>query len=145
VTTNDGGNWTDITAGTVGTFGRYVASLAVNPANAQDVVVAFSGFTNGTGGHVYRSTNGGAGWRDISARLPDSPVNSVLRDPSSPDTLFIGGDQGFFFTSDGGATWGRHPTGLPNVVIDQLFSDANFTTLIAATHGRGMFTLSLSR
>jgi hypothetical protein len=34
---------------------------------------------------------------------------------------------------------------LPNVVIAQLFSDSNFTTLIAATHGRGMFTLSLSR
>jgi len=58
--------------------------------------------------------------------------------------MYIGADDGFFATTDGGAHWTSYQTGLPNVVISQLFTDASFTTVIAATHGRGMFTLPVS-
>jgi photosystem II stability/assembly factor-like uncharacterized protein len=147
VTTNDGGSWTDITAGTVGTtgpFGRYVTALAVNPTNASDVDVAFSGFSGATGGHVYNSTNGGKTWSDFSTGLPDTPVNAIVRDPTNAPVRYLGTDVGFFFTTDGGASWQQDQTGLPNTSINQLFTDKNFTTFVAATHGRGMFTLPVS-
>jgi photosystem II stability/assembly factor-like uncharacterized protein len=144
-TTNDGGSWTNITAGTVGVTGRYVTSLGVDSANPQDVVVTFSGFANSTGTgigtHVYRSPNGGATWSDISIGLPDSPVNSVLRNPLVSNAFYIGADDGFWYTTNGGITWLNYQNGLPNSPINQLFADGNFTTIFAATAGRGMATL----
>lgn len=144
-TNNDGGTWTDITAGTVGTTGRYVSSIGVDRANPRDVVATFSGFANpngtGTGTHVYHSMDGGTTWTDISVGLPDSPVNSVLRNPFVPSAFYIGADDGFWYTTNGGATWANYQTGLPNSPINQLFADGNFTTIFAATAGRGMATL----
>lgn len=144
-TTNDGATWTERTAGTVGTLGYYVTALAVSPTNPLDVVVTFSGFDGaGNGGHVYRSTNGGASWQDVSKLLPDTPVSSVLRNPTSPTTFYLGTDTGFFFTINGGASWQRYQLGLPGAPIDQLFADGSFSTFVLATHGRGMFTLPTS-
>jgi hypothetical protein len=149
-TANNGLAWTEITTGTVGTSGRYVTQLSVYPTDPQDVVVSFSGFANatgtGSGTHLYRSLDGGTAWTDISTGLPDSPANSVLRNPTHANVLYLGSDTGFFYTlnSNSGAatTWTQYQGGLPNVVIDQLFTDANFTTFVAATHGRSMFTLA---
>ena len=127
VTTNGGTNWTDITAGTAGTAGKYVTFIAVNPINSQDVVVSFSGFNSDNGitpgKHIYRSTNGGSSWSDISLTLPDAPVNSVLFDPAKPDTVYAGGDVGFYFTTNGGTSWMQFQTGLPNVPIQQLYTE----------------------
>lgn len=148
VTTSNGANWTDITNGTAGTSGRYVTSLGVDATNAQDVVVTFSGFAsntgNGSGTHVYHSTNGGTNWTDLSTSLPDSPVNSVVRYPQHPTTFAIGADDGFFLTQDGGQSWNQYQTGLPNVAVDQVFADTSLTTLLVATHGRGVYTLPTS-
>lgn len=145
VTTNDGGTWTDRTAGTVGALGYFVTALAVSPTNPLDVVVTFSGFDGaGNGGHVYRSANGGATWQDVSTSLPDTPVSSVLRNPTNPGIFYLGTDSGFFFTTNGGAGWKRYQLGLPTAPIDQLFADGSFSTFVLATHGRGMFTLPTS-
>jgi hypothetical protein len=112
------------------------------------VIATFSSFaaTSGASGgtHVYRSVDAGLHWQDISAGLPDSPVNSVIRHPLYPNVFFVGADAGFFLTTDGGASWQQFQTNLPNSVIDQLFTDGAFTTLFAATHGRGMFSLPTS-
>jgi hypothetical protein len=68
-------------------------------------------------------------------------VQSVVRDPRQADTLYIGADDGFFFTTNNGLRWLQYQAGLPNAGIDQLFTDQSFATFIVATHGRGMFTL----
>jgi len=46
-----------------------------------------------------------------------------------------------FTSSDNGSTWSRVGTNLPNVVVAQLTVDPN-GTLVAATHGRGIWTIS---
>ena len=137
VTTNGGGNWQDISAGTAG---RFVKSFGINPTNSQDVIITFSGFaelsgaTQGT--HVYRSVDAGGHWTDLSTNLPNTPVNSVLRNPGDPNTFYLGTDVGFFFTTNNAGEWTQYQVGLPNVVINQLFTDGNSSTLFAATHGR---------
>lgn len=123
---------------------RFVTDLAVDPSNAQVVHLTVSGF-NGAGakqvGHVFRSTDGGNVWVDVSGNLPNTPANAVAVVASGTSRLlFVGTDVGVFASSDAGATWGRFQTGLPNVVVSDLTVDPGARRLVAATFGRGMFT-----
>ena len=52
-------------------------------------------------------------WADVSGNLPDAPVNSLILDPSFPNTLYAGTDVGAFVTYNGGATLDGARHGLP--------------------------------
>jgi hypothetical protein len=54
--------------------------------------------------------------------------------------IVVATDFGVFSSPDNGAHWFRFGTGLPNVVVDQL-TQAPDGTLVAATHGRGVWTI----
>jgi photosystem II stability/assembly factor-like uncharacterized protein len=139
VTTNGGTSWT---GGAVpGSTGGMVRGIAVNPHSASTVYVSFANFANGSGHHVFKSTNGGTSWTDISKQLPNIPFSSLL---FIKDDLVAGSDAGLFVSENGGSTWWRIDSGLPNAAIDQVFANASGTMLFLATHGRGMWTRSLS-
>ena len=143
--TSDNPAWTDVTGNLPG---RPVSSIAVDRSNYRIAYVAFDGFNAGTvgqPGHVFKTTNGGQKWTNISGNLPDVPVNSVVLDPSYPNTLYAGTDVGNFVTYDGGATWGQLGTGLPDVTIGQLNLDPSqpgVRTLAAGTYGRSAWELN---
>ena len=73
-----------------------------------------------------------------------------LRQPARPagttssyrnGTLVVASDIGVFTSADNGTTWNRLGTNLPNVVVGQITVDPN-GTLVAATHGRGIWTIA---
>jgi hypothetical protein len=97
-------------------------------------------FTGGAGGHVFRSTNGGQSWSDVSGNLPDTPVNAIVLNPSK-SVIYIGTDIGVYATSTGGASWARFASGLPNVRVVNLQFNAAQNLLAAATYGRGVWEI----
>lgn len=124
---------------------QYVTSVAIDSQNPDVAYAAYSGFRWGTRDpHVFRSTDRGKSWDDVSGDLPHAPVGKVL--PIGAD-LFVGTDVGVFWTPDvaknGGAHWYRLGTGLPMAPIWDLAYQAKTNTLYAANFGRGAFTLSL--
>jgi photosystem II stability/assembly factor-like uncharacterized protein len=138
--TEDGGEtWSMIT---LGLPRRYVKDIALDPTDWKTVFLTFSGYGSG---HVYRSTDAGDTWDNVSGDLPDVPVNAIVLDPGEPNTWFVGTDVGVFATYDAGATWTALTEGLPNVAVFDLAYNASTGVLLAATHGRGMFTLTLNR
>ena len=137
-----GAVWTDRSAGLPG---RFISRIAVDAQSPAIAYVAFSGFNaaGGQPGHVFKTTNAGANWSDISGDLPDTPVNDIVADPDMPNTLYIGTDVGVFFTSNGGANWSTLGSGFPRVAVFGLALHRPTRTLRAATHGRSMWDLSL--
>jgi uncharacterized protein (TIGR03437 family) len=126
---------------------RFVTDIAPDPDNPQRAYVVYSGFnvsTPNAPGHVFVTENLGGSWRDISGNLPDMPVTSIALDPYRANTIYIGADLGVFQTTDGGATWTRLGNGMPRVATFMLRYHAATRSLIAATHGRGMFRLPLA-
>ena len=124
---------------------RPVASIAVDRSNYRIAYVAYNGFnpaTPGTPGHLFKTTDAGAHWTNVSGNLPDVPLNSVILDPSFPNTLYAGTDVGPFVSYDGGSHWSALGTGFPIVAIWQLDLDPSHRVLAAGTHGRGAFRLS---
>jgi uncharacterized repeat protein (TIGR01451 family) len=124
--------------------GRPVTSIAVDQSYARRAVVTLGGYntaTPGQPGHVFLTNNRGKTWTDISGNLPNVPVNTVVIDPSYPDTFYIGTDVGPFVTNNGGATWDPLGTGFPIVAVWQLDLDPWNRILAAGTHGRGAWRL----
>lgn len=136
VTTDGGATWRPITTGLPA---RYITSIIVNRANPAIAYLTLSGF--GTG-HVWRTTNTGASWTDISANVPNIPVNGFALVPGGE--FVIGTDLGVFRSTDAGGSWSAASTGLPNVAVFDVKYNLATTTLAAATHGRGVWTATLT-
>ena len=137
VTTNGGTVWTAINAGLPN---RFVTDIAVDPTDSQTAYLTVSGFGSG---HVFVTADAGMTWQDVSANLPNVPVNAILLEPGTPSTIYLGSDLGAFVSTDGGGSWSPFNDGLPLVAVFDLAVNDNTDLLLAATHGRGMFSRTL--
>jgi len=136
VSTNGGTTWTDITAAPLPN--RSITGLTVSPTDPTLVYLTVSGY--GTG-HIFRSTNSGAAWTDISNNLPNIPTNALLIDPLTPTTLYAGTDIGVFRSTDNGGSWTVFNNGLPPVPV-LAFSAQAGGLIQAGTYGRGAYELA---
>lgn len=150
--TDDGNVWVTQNAGA--TYTRldaalpdlWVTQVAVDPGDDAIAYATFSGFrVDQPLAHVFRTTDHGATWSDISSDLPDAPVNEIAIDPRVSSTLYVGTDVGVFVTSDLGGTWAPLGTGLPDgvVVTDMTILAGPPATLLAATYGRSIYSIEL--
>jgi len=73
-----------------------IHSLAVDPTAPKTIYA-------GTEEGVFKSTDGGAGWRRTS--LATFRVYVLLIDPSNPQEIIAGGLGGIFRSVDGGENW----------------------------------------
>src|SRR5207302_798935 len=96
-----------------------------------------SGFGSG---HVFKTTNFGAQWTDVSGNLPDIPTSAVLPDPANPTIVYLGTDIGVFRSVVGGSTWTAFNNGLPPVVV-KAFAAQPGGLIRIATWGRGTYEL----
>src|SRR5262249_46647801 len=136
----NGPGWIDRSAGLPR---RVITQIRVDPVDAATAYATFSGFPMGPDaqGHVFKTSDAGASWTDISGNLPNLPVNDLAIDPDLPDTLYIGTDAGVMATSDAGAHWSTLGVGLPRVVVYSLVLHRASRTLRAATHGRSVWDI----
>ena len=144
VTRNGGATWSNLTKAPLPN--RFVSRIAVDGNDANIVYAVFNGFathTPGQPGHVFKSSNGGQSWQDISGNLPDIPTLSIILDPNAANTIYIGTDTGVFQTANGGASWQPFNNGLPNVAVVDLAMNGAGTRLFAATHGRSIWRVDL--
>ena len=153
---NDGSGWQathQVCAGgtaacaAAGLPNRYISGVKIDTANPDHAYLSLSGYSRNwmigpddslVSGHVFETSNGGATWGNASGNLPDAPMSDIVFNNGK---LIVASDFGVFVSSDNGATWSHLGTNLPNVVVDQLKLDPN-GVLVAATHGRGIWTIA---
>jgi hypothetical protein len=120
--------------------GQQITKIAVDPTDPNFVYATFDGF--GAGRHVWVSHQAGANWIDISSGLPDVPADSILVDAAGTGAIYVGTDSGVFVSLDSGSSWQAFGTGLPRVQVTDLEFSAGHVALLAATFGRGVWTIS---
>ena len=136
---------------------RYIHAVESDPADAKTVFVGLgnystarylpTGFYQDTNdnigtGRVFKSTDAGETFTDITGKLPDTIVTSLL---VVGNQLIAGTDLGTFISSDlNGTDWALMGD-LPAIAVNQLVQDpANPNRIFAATYGRGVWTYELT-
>jgi len=121
---------------------RYPRRITVNPKDAKEVYVVFSGFTDTTvtGGHIFKSEDAGTTWTDISTSLPNLPFHCLAIDPNYPNNLYAGSDFTVYGSDNGGNSWFTYADGLPQAVMifDLVVSPAD-NSIYAFTYGNGAY------
>ncbi len=141
-TTDLGAHWTEFAGKGLPT--RWVNSIVVDPANANHVFVAYSGYREGDlAANVWETHDGGTSWRNISGRLPNAPVEMLTWDQTRR-TLYAATDLGVFVDRNGRTDWARLGRGLPNTPILDVKITSDGSTLYAATFGRSVWTVPLT-
>lgn len=119
----------------------YVSDLAADASTPDRYWATYSDLGSG---HVYLSTDGGGAWTDVTANLPDVPVNAIEVDPTNPDTAWVGTDLGVFATTSGGESWSAFGQGLPNALAVDLLFHASRRVLRVGTRSRGVWEIAVS-
>jgi hypothetical protein len=134
-----------------------ISSIYIDPHDptGNTVYVAVAG-ANGAAANVntlYRSTDGGAHWAEISSNIPLAPANSIVVDSQDADVVYAATDTGVYFTTQvgtcdqtGSNCWSAFGTGLPEapvVALSVAQSSASPQALVAATYGRGIWQTPL--
>jgi photosystem II stability/assembly factor-like uncharacterized protein len=107
------------------------------------VYVGFANYKDGNRpqkDNVWETTDGGATWHNISANLPNSPVQ-MLTYNQSRHQLYAATDFGAFYLANGNKSWTRLGTGLPNAAVMDLKLTGDGETIYAATFGRGIYQI----
>ncbi|HKG13027.1 MAG TPA: carboxypeptidase regulatory-like domain-containing protein [Pyrinomonadaceae bacterium] len=128
---------------------KYVSRVVVDPNNQNTAYVTLAGFFgNATTAHVYKTTNLNAAaptWTGLGAgSIPDVPVDAFAVDPADSNYVYAGTDIGVYRSTDGGSTWEPFSNGLPRVAVFDMAVHNASRTLRIATHGRGMWDISIA-
>jgi photosystem II stability/assembly factor-like uncharacterized protein len=91
--------------------------------------------------YVWKSTNYGKTWVDISKGIPLGPVNVIREDPRSKDILYVATDCGVYVTKDGAKTWETLGSGLPMAYVHDLAYHPRENMIVVGTHGRGVWAI----
>lgn len=123
---------------------RWISRIVIDPRDHDRVYVAIMGWHDN---NVWRTTDGGQSWADVSGSgptgLPSAPVSALAQHPRRPSTLYAGTDIGLFVSHDDGQNWSANTEGPAAVPIEELIW-RNDRTLMAVTHGRGVYLADTS-
>jgi photosystem II stability/assembly factor-like uncharacterized protein len=140
VTQDTGESWTEITGNLP--YNKHVSRLVASKYDEATVYLTLNGRRDDDfNDYIYKSTDYGKTWTDISGNIPGGPVNVIREDPKKSSVLYVGTDLGVYVTLDGGKAWHAVGAELPNCLVWDLIIHPRDNVLVIATNGRGMFAV----
>ncbi len=143
ISTDEGVNWTDVTANIPGET-RYISRVVTDPLDANTMYVVRTGFSPGN--KIWKTTDLGLTWANISGDLPNLPCSDLFIDPENDSCLYVANDIGVYYSADKGNTWTFASEGMPFVPAMD-FDYVKIDTvryLRVGTHGRSIYETKLS-
>lgn len=156
-TTDGGTTWSQSNAGMDSESSLFVGGFDKHPSTPGTIMVATGNNTdwlvNGIPGAVYRSTNGGVSWTNLTPppALPGEFENftAVAYAPSNGNIVYVASAEAVYRSANGGNTWTRYsgsggnPWGPPGirsgVPIDMVVAPDDPDTIYINNYGGGVF------
>lgn len=139
ITKDDGENWVNVTP--KGLKECLINAIEVSPHNPATAYIATSRFKfNDKTPGLYKTTNYGKTWKNISEGIPYGAFTRVVReDTTRKDLLYAGTETGMYISWNGGTTWESFQLNLPITPINDLMVHKG--NLLIATSGRAFWIL----
>ena len=134
VTRDAGGHWSDVSTGPADGWVSRVYASRFAPGTAY--ITKTRRRQDDFRPYLYRTTDFGATWTDLSAGLP-SALNVIVEDTA--DILYVGSDIGIYASFDRGAHWHPFKSNMPAVPVHDLLIHPREGDLVAGTYGRGLW------
>jgi photosystem II stability/assembly factor-like uncharacterized protein len=144
--TQDGGeNWTLVNANVPNNPEYWVSRVEAGHHDPGTAYISYTGMRRDDfRAFVYKTTDFGDSWTDISANLPEEPVNVIREHHQNPDLLFLGTDFAVYVSVDGGQSWTKMKNNMPVNPAYDIKIHPRENDLIVATHGRGIYIADIS-
>jgi hypothetical protein len=126
---------------------QWITDIEVDEYDEDVVYISYGGYSGAfglwggynEGDKVYRSTDAGLTWSNISGNLPDLPVMSLELYYGSSGGIFIGMHGAVYYSSDPeSGEWQKYGC-LPATGITDIEIQYNTNSIFVGTHGRGIF------
>lgn len=141
---NAGATFTNVTNGLPNLFITNIQFSPFFTPGTFRAYVTMSGYN--AGNKLYRTTDGGQTWQNISAGLPNVPANCIVIDENTnpaDEHLYVGTDIGVFYKNSSMTEFEPYSIGLPNTVVEEMEIQLNTGKIIACTYGRGLWEVPL--
>jgi photosystem II stability/assembly factor-like uncharacterized protein len=143
LTTDGGKNWSNLIKNVSGVAANSpVSHVEPSRTNASTAYVAFDRHMfDDFRPYIYKTTDSGKSWTNISGNLPAKAYVQVVReDPKNRNLLYAGTELGLFASYSGGKEWmSLNLKNLPNVAVHDILVHPRENDLILATHGRSIW------
>jgi photosystem II stability/assembly factor-like uncharacterized protein len=141
ISKDDGITWAEKDNGLAN---NYIRSIHPSRFSASRIYITMTGINyDDLHAYAYVSEDNGDSWSTIISNLPDEPINVLIEDPKFENILYIGTMRGVYISADRGLSWSYLGNHMPGAAIADLEINNKTDELIAATHGRGIYKLSL--
>ncbi len=119
-----------------------ISDIVISPYDPGTAYVSFYKTTNA---RVFKTTDFGVNWTDVTGTLVQGVrANALAVDfDATPHGLYVGAGAGLYMSLDGGASWIKNDASLPNVNVADLWLDSANRILTAGTYGRGAWKATL--
>ncbi len=142
----DGVSWSERSSGLPSFFS--VRSVKPHPTNVNVAYALMDGLA--AGNKVFKTTNKGIDWTNISGNIPNVPMGDIIPHPTNDNLLYVGTEMGCYKTSNGGVNWYRWNNGMPEativtemVAIDSISTRSKYY-ILAATYGNSIMIREIS-
>jgi photosystem II stability/assembly factor-like uncharacterized protein len=136
VTRDAGRTWTNVTPPNLPSTGINI--IDASHANAGTAYAA--ALSRDAHPHIYRTSDYGQHWQEISTGLTDGEVVRVVReDPVDPNLLYAGTVASAYVSFDRGDHWQSLQLNLPSTVVSDMTVHGG--DLVISTYGRGFWIL----
>jgi hypothetical protein len=105
-------------------------------------------FSNYGVSSVWLTTNGGASWTEKETNLPDMPIRWAIFHPENDGQVMLATELGVWATNtllEANTEWAPANVDMGNVRVDMLKVRAADNKVLAASHGRGLFTATYEK
>jgi hypothetical protein len=125
--------------------GGSVSCIAVETGDDNHILVTYSNYGVTSVWESLNALSGSPTFTNVEGNLPDMPVRWALFNPYNDRQVMLATEVGIWTTDNLNGTstvWGSSSAGLANVSVHMLQLRSSDNVVVAATHGRGIFTSS---
>ena len=144
LTTNGGQTWTNHSLTIPGLpKNAWIPQIEASRHQAGEAFVVVNNYRqNDWAPYLFHTSDFGKTWKRLAdSKQIESFCLSVVQDTEVPDLLFLGTDQGLYFSIDKGTNWNKWHQDFPSVPVNDMKIQEREADLVLATFGRSIWIM----